>query len=305
MGGAVDLHSHTTASDGTLGPAELVREAVRRGRARPRRDRPRFDGGPRRGHGGGRAPSAAPDRARHRDQLRHRGRGDPHPRLLHGLRDALVSGLLPSPAARAARARPPHGGPARRARHAHRSGGGLRHRAGRLGGPPSRRAGHARPRLREDRARSLRQVPRLGQAGPCPAREADAGGRRAPHQEGGRRARHRASRSRGSRRAHPGAGGRGAHGDRVLLLRALRGADSQLRANVPGFGARRDGRLRLPRAPRPRGQPRRPEHPHGRVGASSRPRPPKPGRRARKGDRGRGIPRLDLSDPVPAACRPK
>ena len=31
MGGAVDLHSHTTASDGTLGPAELVREAVRRG----------------------------------------------------------------------------------------------------------------------------------------------------------------------------------------------------------------------------------------------------------------------------------
>ena len=31
MGGAVDLHSHTTASDGTLAPAELVREAVRRG----------------------------------------------------------------------------------------------------------------------------------------------------------------------------------------------------------------------------------------------------------------------------------
>jgi predicted metal-dependent phosphoesterase TrpH len=31
MGGAVDLHSHTTASDGTLTPAELVREAVRRG----------------------------------------------------------------------------------------------------------------------------------------------------------------------------------------------------------------------------------------------------------------------------------
>jgi len=31
VGGAVDLHSHTTASDGTLGPAELVREAVRRG----------------------------------------------------------------------------------------------------------------------------------------------------------------------------------------------------------------------------------------------------------------------------------
>jgi predicted metal-dependent phosphoesterase TrpH len=31
MPGAVDLHSHTTASDGTLPPAELVREAVRRG----------------------------------------------------------------------------------------------------------------------------------------------------------------------------------------------------------------------------------------------------------------------------------
>jgi hypothetical protein len=31
VGGAVDLHSHTTASDGTLAPAELVREAVRRG----------------------------------------------------------------------------------------------------------------------------------------------------------------------------------------------------------------------------------------------------------------------------------
>lgn len=31
MGGAVDLHSHTTASDGTLEPAALVREAVRRG----------------------------------------------------------------------------------------------------------------------------------------------------------------------------------------------------------------------------------------------------------------------------------
>src|SRR5512144_2886362 len=31
MPGAVDLHSHTTASDGTLTPAELVREAARRG----------------------------------------------------------------------------------------------------------------------------------------------------------------------------------------------------------------------------------------------------------------------------------
>jgi predicted metal-dependent phosphoesterase TrpH len=31
MGGAVDLHSHTTASDGTLTPALLVREAARRG----------------------------------------------------------------------------------------------------------------------------------------------------------------------------------------------------------------------------------------------------------------------------------
>ncbi len=31
MPGAVDLHSHTTASDGSLSPAELVREAVRRG----------------------------------------------------------------------------------------------------------------------------------------------------------------------------------------------------------------------------------------------------------------------------------
>ena len=31
MGGAVDLHSHTTASDGTLTPRELVREAVRHG----------------------------------------------------------------------------------------------------------------------------------------------------------------------------------------------------------------------------------------------------------------------------------
>ena len=31
MGGAVDLHSHTTASDGTFTPRELVREAARRG----------------------------------------------------------------------------------------------------------------------------------------------------------------------------------------------------------------------------------------------------------------------------------
>lgn len=31
MSGAVDLHSHTTASDGQLAPRELVREAVRRG----------------------------------------------------------------------------------------------------------------------------------------------------------------------------------------------------------------------------------------------------------------------------------
>jgi len=31
MAGAIDLHSHTTASDGTLRPAELVREAARRG----------------------------------------------------------------------------------------------------------------------------------------------------------------------------------------------------------------------------------------------------------------------------------
>ena len=31
MGGAVDLHSHSTASDGTLTPRELVREAVRHG----------------------------------------------------------------------------------------------------------------------------------------------------------------------------------------------------------------------------------------------------------------------------------
>ncbi len=31
MGGAVDLHSHTTASDGTLTPHDLVEEAVRRG----------------------------------------------------------------------------------------------------------------------------------------------------------------------------------------------------------------------------------------------------------------------------------
>ena len=31
MGGGVDLHTHTTASDGTLAPRDLVREAVRRG----------------------------------------------------------------------------------------------------------------------------------------------------------------------------------------------------------------------------------------------------------------------------------
>lgn len=31
MGGRVDLHTHTTASDGTLAPGELVREAVRSG----------------------------------------------------------------------------------------------------------------------------------------------------------------------------------------------------------------------------------------------------------------------------------
>ena len=31
MGGAVDLHSHTTASDGTLAPRELVRLAARHG----------------------------------------------------------------------------------------------------------------------------------------------------------------------------------------------------------------------------------------------------------------------------------
>ena len=31
MAGAVDLHSHTTASDGTLSPRELAREAARRG----------------------------------------------------------------------------------------------------------------------------------------------------------------------------------------------------------------------------------------------------------------------------------
>ena len=31
MGGAVDLHSHTTASDGSLSPTDLVREAARRG----------------------------------------------------------------------------------------------------------------------------------------------------------------------------------------------------------------------------------------------------------------------------------
>ena len=31
MAGAVDLHSHTTASDGTFSPRELVQEAARRG----------------------------------------------------------------------------------------------------------------------------------------------------------------------------------------------------------------------------------------------------------------------------------
>ena len=31
MPGAVDLHTHTTASDGSFTPSELVREAVRRG----------------------------------------------------------------------------------------------------------------------------------------------------------------------------------------------------------------------------------------------------------------------------------
>ena len=31
MGGAVDLHSHTTASDGSLAPRELVRLAVKHG----------------------------------------------------------------------------------------------------------------------------------------------------------------------------------------------------------------------------------------------------------------------------------
>ena len=31
MGGAVDLHSHTTASDGSLSPRELVRLAVQHG----------------------------------------------------------------------------------------------------------------------------------------------------------------------------------------------------------------------------------------------------------------------------------
>jgi predicted metal-dependent phosphoesterase TrpH len=31
MAGGVDLHSHTTSSDGTLRPRELVAEAARRG----------------------------------------------------------------------------------------------------------------------------------------------------------------------------------------------------------------------------------------------------------------------------------
>ena len=91
------------------------------GRARPRRDRPRFDGGPRRGHRGGRAPSAASDRARHRDPTRRRGRRDPHPAIAwptkpHGFRTSAIA------TRGAARARSPHDDRARRARHAHRSG---------------------------------------------------------------------------------------------------------------------------------------------------------------------------------------
>ena len=77
--------------------------------ARARDHRSRLHRGPRRGDRGGAASPAAHHRARHRDQLRRRGRRDPHPRLLHGLRGDLVPGLLPRPAGGAARARAPHG----------------------------------------------------------------------------------------------------------------------------------------------------------------------------------------------------
>ena len=166
MAGGVDLHSHTTASDGTLPPRELVRGGGAARRARARRHRPRLHRGPRRGdRRRRRRHRPLDDRARHRDQLRRGGRRDPRPRLLHGLRGALVPGLLPRPAARsAARACTawPSGSPSSACRSTPSEVFALVQ--GGLGGAPARGPGDGRARLREDGARGLRPVPRRGQA---------------------------------------------------------------------------------------------------------------------------------------------
>ena len=114
MAGGVDLHTHTTSSDGTLRAARAGGGGRPARGARARGHRPRLHRRPRGGDGGRAGAPAAHDRAGHRDQLRRGGRGDPRPRLLHGLPGRVVPGLLPRPARGAARPRGAHRRAARR-----------------------------------------------------------------------------------------------------------------------------------------------------------------------------------------------
>ena len=178
----IDLHTHTTRSDGVVAPAELVRQAADAGvRLLALTDHDTLAGLPR-GHRRRRRPARPDPDPRRRDQ-RHRhprpravGGRAPHPRLRDGPGRRGVRGdprrpATPSPRAvredrrAAARARPADRRPAR-------PPVGLRRRRAR---PPDRRPGADRGRPRDERRGRLRAAARLGDAGLRAAQRARAG----------------------------------------------------------------------------------------------------------------------------------
>ena len=158
-------------------------------------------------------------------------------------------------------------------------------------GRPARGAGHGRARLRQDGARGLRQVPGLGQAGPRAEEEAHARGRRAADPESGRRAGLRAPGSRRPRRDDPGAHRRGHDGHRVLLHRALGGTARGVPPDLQGPRPGRDGRLGFPRPQGARRHPRLARRAHVRGRRAPRQSRSVPRRRRVLAFRGHSTPR--------------
>ena len=169
---------------------------------------------------------------------------------------AVVPGVLPRAAARAARARPPDGRAAGRSSACRIDADEVFAivKEGSAGRPHVAQV-MVDARLRQDGARGLRQVPGA-RASPATCR----GRSSRPRTRCGSSARRAACRSsrtraRRPRRDDPGLDRGRPHGHRVLLHRALGRPARRYLADLPGSRPGRDGRLRFPR---PRGAGRQP-----------------------------------------------